>query len=421
MKILLFQLIALAAAMLAFVRAWLDRRAYQKQIDLFSERVREAERILRQRAELASEVAHEIKNPITAILCSAETLDLLIGPGLDDAHRQSLRYIREYGDTLLRLVSDFLDVSRAEGGQLHARPEAVKVMPIVQSIIGLLESNAMRKKITVTCVATVPDLTARIDPKHLKQIVFNLLHNAIKFSQEGGKVQVLLSRSFPQPFVRIEVTDNGCGVESAQLPHIFEPYVHSADGAARDLGTGLGLTLAKALVELSGGKITAESQVNVGSSFVFTIPEFDTAAHAETAAPASQSTTVSEPALRGQRFLVVDEDSGARESVARLIEAWGGMVDRVELAADAVRALATSDYDAVVLDETRDGISAAELARTIRKELDDQQTTIIIASRDHLEADEVAACGANRYLEKPLSGKTMLASLVKSGRYSITH
>jgi len=416
--------VALSIAVIALVRAVLDHYEYNKRFREYQRRILNARRSLRQYGDLANEIAHEIKNPLSAILCSAETLDLLIGKDLDPIHRKSLMYIKEYGDNLLRLVSDFLDVNRAETGKIEAKPEAVQVSLITSSIIGLLQSNAIKKQITVKEFISDKEMMAFVDQKHLKQVLFNLIHNAIKFTPENGEIHVVAKCDFPNPFVKILVKDNGAGISEHELEHLFDPYAKS-DGhnLNLDVGVGLGLALCKSLVELNKGNIDVKSKRGVGTSFEFRIPLFK-----EVKAAAPELSNIDEDVLVGaerplfgQRFLVVDEDTGARETLSRLIEAWGGMVDRVAMAVDAVQALEHGEYDAVMIDDTKDGVYGYELARIIRDDYQMSATKIIVTPKINIDEKCMQESGADSCISKPFNGKILLASLIKSGKYSTTH
>ena len=183
----------------------------------------------------------------------------------------------------------------------------------------------------------------------------------------------------------------------------------------------LGLALAKVLVERSGGSIYVESVPGQGTHFEFSVPIWQEVA-GRTAPPTTteKAPAVGQP-LKGQQFLVVDEDSGSREAIARLIEAWGGMVDRVALAKDAVRAVTDKTYDAVMIDDTRDGVYGAELARLIRDEVRSAETTIILTSRSPVGEEAVKLAQADQVLQKPLNGKVLLTSLLASGKCSVEH
>ncbi|MBN8550419.1 MAG: hybrid sensor histidine kinase/response regulator [Deltaproteobacteria bacterium] len=422
-------IVAFVVALVAFARACADHIRDKKLNEELRIKIQQAQQLLQQRGDLANEIAHEIKNPLTAILCSAETLDMLIGQNLHEDHRRSLHYIKEYGDNLLRLVSDFLDVSRAESGHISARPEVTTVLPCVESVIGLLRANAIKKNITVHCLATEPTLDTQFDPRHLKQIVFNLLHNALKFTPENGEIHVIVERDFPNPSIKITVSDSGPGIPPEERERLFRLYAryegHAASGSA---GIGLGLALCKSLVELNNGTIECESTVGVGTAFKIFIPFV--ARTAEGVRQQSGAFVVSDDRspmqfknkpLCGQSFLVVDQDEGARNAIASLINAWGGVVDGVSQATEAVKALQERNYDAVMIDDTLAGNESLDLVRKIRDEQKSKETTIIVAATNPVNPEVAQGMGIDKCVAKPLNGKLLLKSLLNSGKYQITH
>lgn len=429
MSALVLSISAVIVALCAFVRAWRDHTRLLKQERELRAQIQKAHQLLQQRGDLANEIAHEIKNPLTAILCSAETLDLLIGNTLQEDHRISLRYIKEYGDNLLRLVSDFLDVSRAEAGHVQARPEITPVIPCVESVVGLLKANALKKNIEVQCFAADVELDTNFDPRHLKQILFNLLHNALKFTPDHGRVTISVERDFPNPTVKIVVSDTGPGIPEEQRQRLFELYARYEEGRPEgSAGVGLGLALCKALVELNQGRIDCESSVGVGTAFKVIVPYVAP----EAVAPRQQSGAFqlahsNVPVLRdpkplhGQSFLLVDRDEGARAAIASLISAWGGVVDSVSKAAEAVRALEKQNYDAVMIDDTLEDADSLALVRKIRDELNSKETTIIMAATNPLNAELAQGAGIDKCVPKPLNGKLLLKSLLNSGKYQTTH
>jgi signal transduction histidine kinase/CheY-like chemotaxis protein len=414
-------ILALIVAIAALVRAVTDHFYYKKRIRELQKRTLEAQRNLRRIGDMANEVAHEIKNPITAILCSAETLDMLIGKDLDDLHRKSLQYMKEYANHVLTLVSDFLDVSRAEAGKLVANPEAVAIANTVESIVGLLESNAIRKKIEIKKLVIEEDLQAYIDPRHFKQVLFNLIHNAIKFTPASGEVHIVMKCDFPEPFITVAVKDNGIGIAEEEIDFLFDPYATSkGPEIGVESGTGIGLALCKNLIEMAGGEILVTSSPGVGSNFQVKIPKYEKQDQEVGAALVEEGGSGERP-LEGHRFLVIDEDNGSREEMSHLLEAWGGMVDRVELAIDAVNALEHKRYDAVMIDDLVDGVYALELAEMLREQVDLKNTTVIVATQEAVDPKLVRESSADGWIEKPFNGDALLSSLLKSGKYSITH
>ena len=411
-------ILALFAAILALARALRDHFFYRRRLRELQKRVLDAERLLKLRGRLAHEVAHEIKNPLTAILCSAETLDLLIGPQIGGQHRQSLLFIKEYGESLLRLVSDFLDVSRAEAGQISCAPERVPIEPVVRSVLGLLQSSALRRRVSLDFCPCSGGLCAFMDPKHLRQVLFNLAHNAVKFSPEGGAVRITAGRDPCRPSrIKIAVHDNGAGISKERLARIFDPYFsYEEHGGHPHAGVGLGLAVCKSLVELAGGEISASSEAGAGTEFEIKLPEYRASprlcAEALHGEPCFRKEEQPQP-LAGQSFLIVDENTGTRESIARLIEAWGGVVDRAALAAEAIEAVSRNVYDAVMIDGGIDGGYGCELARMIREEFKTGRTCLIVAAAASSHERLLLESGVDFCVFKPLNGKVLLSSLLR--------
>lgn len=419
MAIVVLSSFAFLGAIMALGRAILDHRFYLKEIDSLSEKVKIVEGQLKKRAQLADEIAHEIKNPLTAILCSAETLDLLVGDKLEDQHRQSLAYIREYGDQLLRLVSDYLDVSRIESQQFKSFPRSVSVGETIRPVLGLLQSKSYASQVKLSYLGDSSDSEAYIDPQHLKQVVFNLVHNALKFTPPGGEVSVCVSSQHSAEHIKITVKDTGQGIRAEELDDIFSPYVHRERGNTVELGTGLGLALCKSLLGLAGGRITVESELGVGTKFEVFVPR-----STEVNLKSNNDNRVNdyrsgqrggETPLLGQSFLVCDADPVTREAIARLIEAWGGMVDRFEESISALKAMSNRDYDAVMVD-AGGSIDYLTLLNNIGPELTDHQTKLIFTTTEPV-ADEIRKQrNAGLLLEKPLNGKLLLHSLLQSNK-----
>lgn len=413
--VLLFALLtALWAALFSF---FAHRRTAEKGKRM-QQRINEFERLLSTRAELANEIAHEIKNPLTAILCSAEALDMMVGQELEEPHRKSLNYIREYSDNLLRLLTDYLDVSVTEGSTRTMRREEVPVVAIIESLVGLLQATAIRKKIEVEVKASNIDIEASIDPKHLKQVVFNLLHNALRFTPEGGRIEITVESDFPRPFVKIDVRDNGSGISRRDLERLFTPY---NTGSRGPVGTGIGLSLSRELVELAGGSLDVQSAPGVGTVFSFTVPLPDSASPMILEGlPLSEVVDPDGQPLRGQRILLVDEDLGSREMIATLLESWGGKVDRIALIREIPAELKPAEYSAVMIGHEQIE-KACEIARIVRKRTPSSDTNIVVAVRNSQEGIKAVESGADSCVERPLKREEILTKLLSNSRLPYTH
>ena len=260
----------------------------------------------------------------------------------------------------------------------------------------------MAKQITVRQRSTEPTLFAYVDPRHVKQILFNLLHNAIKFTPENGEIRLEIFDDFPKQGVRIYVTDNGPGIPQAMLPVLFDPYARREHRTAESSeGLGLGLALTRHLVERAGGTITVSSTPGQGTRFELALPSFT---GERDAADEDAQQRVGRP-LSGQSILVA-QAAGAPDVVGRLLEAWGGMVARVEDAAAAVSALRAGHFAAVVVD---DSVCNQGLLRAVKSELPTRDTPPVVvlgnapSSQEALQPDVV--------VEKPLSSKALLSAI----------
>ncbi len=409
MRLVIFSLAALFVSVLALFRADWGRKHNLKLLADLRRDLEKALHDLRKRGELANEIAHEIKNPITAILCSAETLDLILGPTLSPEHRRSLRYIKEYGDNLLRLVSDFIDLNRTENHHIVAKPLAVEILPTIKSIVGLLESNAIKRKIVVSIECVAPELKAYVDPRHLKQIAFNLIHNAIKYTQPGGAIVVRINSDFPAPRIRIAVSDNGPGVPPEMQAKIFDAYArYERSQHSSDLGSGLGLALCKALVELAGGSIAIKSDPGLGSEFEFVVPEFSVAPKAVAVAESHErdSRPSVEKPCAGQRLLIVDRNTGVRDSLSDLVLALGGVADRAGQVSEALTAISRFRYDAVIVDQESVGEGINQIAGALEGSSGEPPRLIVTTEDQH-------TVGSGKTIDKPLNGKRLLEALTR--------
>lgn len=423
MSVVVLVTLAFITALAAFFRAWVDHRELKSTIASLERQSEEMQRKLSLRGRLAGEIAHEIKNPITAIQCSAETLDLMIGAQMAPELRKSLRYIGEYSEYLLRLLSDFLEVSRCEAGVNKPQAEIIEVRESVEAVTGLLRSYAMRKRINLSFESIEPGVLAFSDSRHFKQIIFNLVHNGLKFTPENGTIELSAESPARGRFVSIRVKDSGCGIPGDKINSIFDPYSRfEGESSSFDSGVGLGLALCRNLVELNGGRITVESVLGQGSTFTVFIPKAHTIRLIK---PAEKQDAVNLPTLfqplLGQNFLVVDQDPSARESLAKLIQGWGGMVDQVAQAVEAVEAISSKAYDAVMVDSSRDGLNGYEVASLLKDNAHTQGTTIILTTDNAPDENLALESGADRTIEKPLQGDRLLRSLITAGKCQISH
>jgi signal transduction histidine kinase len=227
------------------------------------------QRAVRDRDELVAVISHELKNPLTAILASTEFAEQRIPKGADEVLlTKTIGTIRMSAQRMAKLVGDLLDVSRIEFGRFPITKELVDVGEILKEVVDLSVNQARSRSVSIECKLDKP-FSVVCDKVRIAQVLSNLLDNAIKFTPPGGKVSV--SAELEDGSVRFDVTDTGRGLASEQVPHVFDKYWQAR--ASGRYSVGLGLPIAKGIVEAHGGKIWVESEVGKGSCFHFTLPK----------------------------------------------------------------------------------------------------------------------------------------------------
>ena len=256
-------------------RACLEAIARQAAQALDRIRLLEAERTAREAAEHASRlrddliavVSHDLRNPLGSLVSASELLGMKLSPASRQVGERYLQTIERAGHRMTRLLDDLLDLTRIEGGRLDLSLRVEDVGAIVRDAIELHEPLATAKSLRLG-LDVLGRVLASCDRHRVQQVIANLLGNAIKFTTEGGWIDVEVARVGDQ--VRIIVRDSGPGISSEQLPHLFDRYWQARRGTRS--GIGLGLSIVRGVVEAHGGTVAVTSQVGVGSQFVVTLP-----------------------------------------------------------------------------------------------------------------------------------------------------
>lgn len=373
--------------------------------------VAEAQQLIERRGRLADELAHEVKNPLSAIVCSAEALELMGGKFLPPDQRRCLTLIREFSNHVLRLVGDFLDLSRVDGGRISPQLSSVDVRPVLDSLYDLVEPSAKRRGIRLSIEYPEESVTAHVDSLHLKQVLFNLIQNALRYTSSGGQVS-LRAALHEDSSVAIQVSDTGVGIAPEHLDSIFEPYVSRPvkSNGTEDRGIGIGLSVCRALMELNGGTILVESHLGSGSTFSLVLPrgkELELRPRASTG-EASIAFRSSSGAAQGQRVMVLsspsDESSGP---TCALLEAWGACVERVHDAAALVTKLGEASFDAVLVPAEAIDHLPGDLCETIHA----RGGRIVATAQNQITEARAKECGVDVVIASPITGDALRAAL----------
>jgi len=237
------------------------------------ERTAELVRASRIKDEFLANMSHELRTPLSGILGGAELLLEGVYKPLNEKQRKTLKIIHASGKYLLELINDILDLARIESGKFEIHPEVVDAHEICQSSLDVITQLADKKSIVIEYAPSPNAVTIFVDPKRLKQILINLLNNAVKFTPAKGTVKLEVQADVKTSLMRFSITDTGIGIRPEDLQKIFDPFVQVDSSSSRQYeGSGLGLALVKKLVDLHSGKLEVQSEIDKGSCFSFTLP-----------------------------------------------------------------------------------------------------------------------------------------------------
>jgi signal transduction histidine kinase/BarA-like signal transduction histidine kinase len=375
---------------------------------------RKAEDESRAKDEFISVVSHELRAPLGSILIWSQ---LLRGDTPDAGTlERALGMIERSTRTLARLIDDLLDASRVIAGKLQVEKAPLDLAAALESVVEGERANASAKNVGVQVEIAARPVRVLGDVRRLQQVIFNLLTNAIKFTPEGGRVDVRLSHTAMQAL--IEVADTGIGVAADLLPGIFERFRQGDPGRSRT-GLGLGLSMARHLVELHGGTIAAASPgAGQGCTFVVTLPLLQRADPIEGPAP---SLVRGRRALEGLTVLLVDDEQDAREAVAVLLRQAGAGVRSVASAAEALAAVAQDHYDLVLSDIAMPIEDGYVLIRRLREEPRTAHVPAMALTAYASVEDRGKAlrAGYDQHMAKPVDPTKLVAALAALGRNAV--
>ncbi|QUD87397.1 hybrid sensor histidine kinase/response regulator [Phenylobacterium montanum] len=386
-----------------------DREAMQDELVAARDR---AEVAARANSEFLANMSHELRTPLTAIIGFT---GLLGGQaGLDELQRHWVTRIDDAGKALLAIVNDVLDFSKLEAGSVELESEAFEPRRLVADTLALLNEQAARKSISLAAriAEGLPDSLVG-DTGRLRQVLLNLVSNAVKFTIQGGVLVAAEpeARVGQGQGVRFSVTDTGIGIPEAALGQIFQRFVQADGSISRRFGgSGLGLAICARLVELMGGEIGVESRLGEGSTFWFWVPLGE-------AGQAAQPTT-DEAAVRldALRVLLVEDAEPNQELVCTLLQAVGVEVAVAGNGAEAIEAVRTDRYDLILMDvqmPVMGGVQATEIIRSLGG---DHARIPIIALSANVMAEQVAAyqrAGMNAHLAKPINPRDLLITIAR--------
>jgi CheY-like chemotaxis protein len=371
-----------------------------------------AEAANRAKSEFLANMSHELRTPLNAVLGYAQLLAM--DGGLSPRQARGVDAIHQSGEHLLALINDILDLARIEAGRTELNPEPVNVSDFLQTVVNLMRVKAEEKQLAFVfdAGAGLPEAVLA-DERRLRQVLLNLLGNAIKFTDQG----TVTLRASAEPkgpaevLMRLDVEDTGVGMRPEELQRIFQPFEQVGDMQRRSGGTGLGLAISRALVHDMGGQVQVSSEYGRGTRFRVELP-------LPVAQPAGSAASRKQPVVARyqgppRRVLVVDDVAANRALMCDYLTDVGFAVAQASDGSEMLSAARGFRPDLILIDSVMPAVDGIEATRRLRRDADLAAVPVIAISAS-ATTDHRAAClqaGVNVFLTKPVSLEMLQAHI----------
>ncbi len=369
------------------------------------------------KSEFLANMSHELRTPLNGILGFAQILNR--SPSLSDQERHGVNIIHQCGSHLLTLINDILDLSKIEARKLELTPKPLHFPAFLQGIVEICRVRADEKGIDFIYQPNenFPE-GVETDEKRLRQVLLNLLGNAIKFTDQGGvtlKLEILETNanvSIPQ--IKFQILDTGVGIAVNQIEQVFQPFEQVGDSQRQSEGTGLGLAISQNIVQLMGGQIQVKSQLGIGSEFFFEL------ALPITTDWVQHSTYVSGQKIIGyegkkRSILVINDRWENRSVIVNLLEPLGFNLLEAENGQEGLAEVQQHHPDLIITDISMPVMDGLEMLKYLRTSADLQHHKVIVSSASVAKIDQQMSinAGGNDFLAKPIHADELFAALEK--------
>lgn len=409
---------------IAGVRDISDRKRNEAQLQRTNEELLRATRL---KDEFLATMSHELRTPLNAILGMSEALQEGIFGDINDRQVRALQTIETSGAHLLDLINDILDVTKIEAGQMELACAPVEIASLCQSSLAFIKQQALKKHLQLNLKVPPHLPVVWVDERRMRQVLLNLLNNAVKFTPEGGQITVEVSPSsltservggdgiLPHT-LRIAITDTGIGIAPEDIHKLFQPFVQIDSALNRQYsGTGLGLALVKRIVELHGGQVGLNSQIGVGSCFTVDLPCPALVSSPQEPATQSQSSFTPSPVVsKTIPLILLAEDNDANiQAIAPYLAAQGYHILLAHNGLEAITLAQAENPDLILMDIQMPGMDGLEAIQRIRHDPELVNIPIIALTALAMTGDRerCLAAGANAYLAKPVKFKHLTTTI----------
>ncbi|TAE59970.1 MAG: PAS domain S-box protein [Nostocales cyanobacterium] len=388
-----------------------------KQLAAFNEQLARATRL---KDEFLANMSHELRTPLNAILGISEGLQDSAFGVINSRQRQGLETIERSGKHLLELINDILDLSKIEAGQIELHYAPTNIQQVCKSSVTFIKQQAFQKNIQleINSQTNLPEIL--VDERRIRQVLINLLNNAVKFTPEGGTITLdaTFQNSSSKNFVAIKVIDTGIGIATENIHKLFQPFVQIDSALNRQYnGTGLGLSLVKRIVELHGGEVSVDSTIGVGSCFTILLPCHNLCnTKLETVNPSlCDLDSILYPTPKQSPLILLAEDNEANIfTITNYLEVSGYRIIVAKNGKEAIQLTNSQCPDLILMDIQMPEVDGMEAIKTIRQDSHFAHIPIIALTALAMPGDKekCLAAGATHYLTKPVKLK-QLTTIIK--------